>query len=535
MIRSKYLTSILYLFLVPIFLVFSFELIFKNLSISRVFNLIENILFATLIILLSFLISKVKYKKLFFLLSVMIFNLSLLFETLYYYLFDNFLSASALFVVMESNSNEIRDFLSVHIDKYVVGLVLFFLIYIAYILTKGKKHFKVFFEVELNKFLVFELLLMLYFVLKLSVLIVYNVPYILIKAPISYWQEMKKFQNYGKEHKIGSFTNVNHKGNGKELYVIVLGESTSKKHFNLYNNYYRETTPKLNSIKNDLYIFNNVISSHSYTIGALSKALTLGNYENPNGKYQGSIIQLLNQAKFNTYWISNQRPVGMMDTHITKIGLGATKSFFLNTKHTSEHTVLDDELIKIMRKVLLEKGDKKIIFLHMLGTHLSYSNRFPEAETYFKDVPKTKFKTKKAYKAINDYDNAIRYNDKLLKQIVEIIKAENKSSFVLYFSDHGQEVYDDINFSGHTIDEKITRSMYEIPMFLWVSEKYKLKNGINFNINKKYMTDDMFHSIADISHVYSDQVDLTRSIFNINFKDRKRIIKDTINFDTYFK
>ena len=519
----------------PIFLVFCFEVVLKSITITRFFNLLENLLFAVFIILFSFLITNYKLKRLFLLLGICLFNLCLLFETLYFYLFDNILTASAIFVILESNSNEIKDFLSVHVDKYVLGLVALILFNIIYVLTKGKKIIKVFFEFSLNKFFNLELLLMLYFVLKLTVLIVYNVPYILIKAPVSYYQEMKKFENYGKENKIGSFTNVKHKGKGKEFYIIVLGESTNKKHFNLYNNYYRETTPLLNNIKNDLFVFNNVISPHSYTIGALSKALTLGNYENPDDKFKGSIIQLFNKAKFDTYWVSNQRPVGMMDTHITKIGLGASESFFLNTRHTSEDTGLDDVLIKTMRDILLKKGNKKVIFLHMLGTHLSYNNRFPKSETYFRNIPKTKFKTKKAYKTINDYDNAVRYNDKLLKQIIDVVKAENETSYVLYFSDHGQEVYDDIDFSGHTIDEKITKSMYEIPMFLWVSDAYKSKNILKFDVNKKYMTDDMFHSIADISNVTCDQVDSTRSIFNMNFKERKRIIKDTIDFDTYFK
>jgi len=533
--NNKFIRPLLYLFLLPIIIAFSFEYVFKSITFPRFYNLIENLLFAILILLFSFLFSNLKYKKLFLLTSIFLFNICLIFETVYFYLFDNFLSSSAIFVVLESNSSEIKEFLSVHVDKYVFGFLIFFFLNIIYVFVKGQKFLKPILEISFNKFLIFELLLMLYFVLKLSVLIVYNVPYILIKAPLSYYQEMKKFENYGKENKIGQFTNVKHETKGKELYVVLIGESTSKKHFNLYNNYYRETTPLLNSIKDDLFVFNNVISAHTYTIGALSKGLTLGNYENPDGKYKGSIIQLLNQANFNTYWVSNQRPVGMMDTHITKIGLGAGKSFFLNTRHTNEKTNLDDELIKTMRKILLEKGDKKVIFLHMLGTHLSYKNRFPASENFFKDIPKTKFKTKKAYQAINDYDNAVRYNDKLLKEVLDIIKAENKTSYVLYFSDHGQEVFDDIEFSGHTIDENITKSMYEIPMFLWVSDAYKSKNKLKFDVNKKYMTDDMLHSIADISNVTCDQVDSTRSIFNENFKERKRIIKDTIDFDTYFK
>ena len=135
---NKYFYPILYLFLLPIFLAFFFEFVFKSITLSRVFNLLENLLFAILIILFSFLITNLKYKKLFFLITIPFFNFCLLFETLYYYLFDNFLTASAIFVVIESNSNEIKDFLSVHVDRCVMGLILIFLINIIYVLTKGK-------------------------------------------------------------------------------------------------------------------------------------------------------------------------------------------------------------------------------------------------------------------------------------------------------------------------------------------------------------------------------------------------------------
>lgn len=532
----KGIIKIFYLFLIPIVFAFLFELTFKDFTFSRLSNVLENLLFTVFILIFSFLIIKLKHKNLFLFASIVLFNLCVLFESLYFYLFGNFLSASAIFVIIESNSNEINEFLATHIDLPIVFFALLIIFITIYSLIKFKKTVTVNSLTTSDKYMIFELLILTYFTLKISVLIVYNVPYLLIKAPISYYQEMKKFENYGKENKIGKFKNVTHdsKGEDKELYIIVIGESTNKKHFNLYNNYYRETTPLLNKMKEDLYIFNDVVSSHTYTIGALTKALTLGSYENPNGKYQGSIIQLLNQANFKTYWISNQRPVGMMDTHVTKIGLSASKSIFLNTKHTRENTIFDDELIKSMQDVIKEKGDKKVIFLHMLGTHASYENRYPKEDDYFQDIPRTKFKTENAYKIINAYDNAVRYHDKLLSQIIEVIKKENTVSYVLYFSDHGQEVFDDIDFVGHTIDENITKNMYEIPMFLWVSDKYKSKNTLNFDLNRKYMTDDVFHSIADISNVKCAEIDITRSIFNKSFNERKRIIKDSLDYDTFF-
>ena len=49
------------------------------------------------------------------------------------------------------------------------------------------------------------------------------------------------------------------------------------------------------------------------------------------------------------------------------------------------------------------------------------------------------------------------------------------------------------------------------------------------------MTDDFIHSIADISGIRCSEIDSTRSIFNKNFKARKRIILDSVDYDIFFK
>ena len=391
-------------------------------------------------------------------------------------------------------------------------------------------------DLKVNKFTIFEVMLSIYFALKLSGFIIYNGPYIVLKTPLNYLSEINKFKAYGNEHKIGSFTDLTISNvKEEELFVIVVGESTNKKHFNLYGGYQRETTPLLNEIKEELSVFNNVISPHTYTIASLSKVLTLGNYEDPEKIYQGSVLQLFNQADFQTYWISNQRPIGMMDTQITKIGMGANKYVFLNTKHTNDNTNFDSALLKPFNDAINDKGAKKVIFLHLLGTHMDYKKRYGEKDEYFKGIPGSEFKSENAYSMINSYDNAVRYNDKLLREIIEIVKNQQMNSYVLFFSDHGQEVYDDVNFFGHTIDQNTTKNMFEIPMFIWSSVKYNKNKVFNFNLDNKYMTDDLIHSIADISGIKSKEIDFTRSIFNEKFKARKRIILDSVDYDTFFK
>ena len=76
--------------------------------------------------------------------------------------------------------------------------------------------------------------------------------------------------------------------------------------------------------------------------------------------------------------------------------------------------------------------------------------------------------------------------------------------------------------------------MFDIPFFLWQSQKFKESNKLYFVEDRKYMIDDLFHSFADLLDISAKEVERSRSIFSNDFRNRKRIIKDTINYDVFF-
>ena len=49
------------------------------------------------------------------------------------------------------------------------------------------------------------------------------------------------------------------------------------------------------------------------------------------------------------------------------------------------------------------------------------------------------------------------------------------------------------------------------------------------------MSDDLFHGLADLMGIQCNQVDYQRSIFSDRFKERPRIILDSIDYDTAFR
>ena len=63
--------------------------------------------------------------------------------------------------------------------------------------------------------------------------------------------------------------------------VLVIGESTNRQRMSLYG-YPRATTPKLDAIRDQLQVFDNVVTPRPYTIEALQQVLTFADEQNPD-------------------------------------------------------------------------------------------------------------------------------------------------------------------------------------------------------------------------------------------------------------
>src|SRR5690625_5738100 len=123
--------------------------------------------------------------------------------------------------------------------------------------------------------------------------------------------------------------------------------------------YKKETNPLMMEIKEELFIFDSVISPHVHTILSLEKMLSLANYDQPKPTENASIIQLANQAGFTTYWISNQRPIGIHESVATNISRAADKKYFLTSEEyflrSEEHTSELQSRGHLVCRLLLEK------------------------------------------------------------------------------------------------------------------------------------------------------------------------------------
>ena len=309
--------------------------------------------------------------------------------------------------------------------------------------------------------------------------------------------------------------------NGNQVHILILGESTSRTHMGIYG-YERNTNPRMSEMKDELYIFRDVISPHSHTIPIIRKIFTFANYENENVNSK-SLIQYVRKAGYKTYWISNQYKG---DAVVDLVAESSDSTFFLNNKENYiGKKCLDSNVFLPLSIALKEKVNKKFIVIHLLGTHGKYEERYP---TSFMKFTSSKRSNKDWAWLVNEYDNAVLYNDYIVSTIINKVKKENMISSVLYFSDHGDDVFDVGDFALHT-ETLATFPMFSIPFILWFSPEYKKENAemvnyLNTCLNRQYMTDDVIHSIFDLLHIRSSNYNEGRSIFNPQFVQRKRKI-----------
>ena len=323
----------------------------------------------------------------------------------------------------------------------------------------------------------------------------------------------------------------------KQTCVLILGESCSRNHMSLYG-YHRNTNPLLKK-RDDIEVYDNVVSPHSNTINSILSILSESNLDNKK-PFEESIdfFDVFHAAKFKSYWLSNQSPIGIWDNLITVFANKADVKQFVNLSSNSsfESTLkssYDEKLMKPFLEVLNQSEDKKIIVLHLMGNHSKYSKRYPSEYDVFSGEDK---KTD----VIAEYDNSILYNDYLVNVFLDEINAyskENPNEYIsaIYLSDHGENVYDFNNGLGHDYSQTIPKVNVEIPFLIWRSKNY------NQDYNKKkavynstaYVTDDLFHSLIDLNAIKTDVFDETRSLFNVNYNsDRARVLEDNMNYDS---
>ncbi|WP_455198755.1 sulfatase-like hydrolase/transferase [Kaarinaea lacus] len=326
-----------------------------------------------------------------------------------------------------------------------------------------------------------------------------------------------------------------------QTYVFIIGESLTRNHMSIYG-YHRETTPQLSGYKDELVVFENVISSHTQTQPSLRLALTQATKKNNLDVFDAlSIVDIANKAGFKTWWISNQQPLRSTISSIAN--MADVAHFISNDYHGVTVRRFDGYMLPHIEKAINDEAEKKAIFIHMMGSHLQYDNRVPDDYAVFKDSDVNAYTDDPSYREINyinSYDNSVLYTDWFVAKIIESLKANKNSdlSGLLLFSDHGEEVFDTMDFVGHKPDS-ISPSMLEIPFITWTSQTYRTERPAIFsameqNKSRPFMLDNAYLTMASFMGLQSDDFNVQENLFTDDHATPTRIVYSK-NYDKDMK
>ncbi|MGB0974206.1 MAG: sulfatase-like hydrolase/transferase [Flavobacteriaceae bacterium] len=441
------------------------------------------------------------------------------------------LSTSIVYTILETHAEEASSYLVSYITLCSVVMTLAYLGFCMYLVKYFLKNRSL---SVLKKNRIVLLLLAIATILVVYrgfVYKKYNFVYTMFDALQSYKHTQNSFESKLTKHVNPAFKNVAQVSGESKTFVVIIGESTTRRQMGLYG-FYRETNPLLSAKKKQLKVYDSVVSTSAYTIFSLNQILLhKKDYITPQDHFEdkdvkGSLVQLANMAGFETYWISNQRPIGINETSTSKIARAANKTVFVNYEDYDFESY-DEKVLPELDKVLSESPKYKMIFIHLMGAHWNFKYRYPKAYNKFTTVPQTPIKDKDKQQIINEYHNAILYNDFIVNSVIDKVAGTQTESYVTYFSDHGVDVFENVTKGVQHSDRNPTKPMYEIPFIVWMSESYESNVLIDYKPQRKYVMSDFIHSFSELSSIKFDEYDDTKSIFNANYIFDKTKVENT--------
>ena len=303
--------------------------------------------------------------------------------------------------------------------------------------------------------------------------------------------------------------------NDSTIVILVVGESYSKSHSNLYG-YSHETNPRLKKelLKGNLFVFNDVLSPNMHTLEALRNIFSTNSVGYGEKWYDHPFFPaIFHQAGYQVLFWDNQ------DDSQAKYPFDFTLNAYLHSPVISELSydaqhpfvsLYDGELVDNFSKYWADHHDgmRHLVMFHLQGQHLRAEDRYPQVAEFQKfTVDSIKraevWMTDEKKQEIAHYDNCTLYNDSVIAQIISIFR--NQSSVFVYLSDHGENVYDIGDCVGRLYDVPY---FYEIPFMIWCSDKYvkqhpDIVESIRKSVDKPLMSDNLCHLLMRLGGVKS--------------------------------
>lgn len=291
--------------------------------------------------------------------------------------------------------------------------------------------------------------------------------------------------------------------------VVVIGESHSVYHTSLYG-YKKQTYPIMSDRekKGELFVMQNAVSLYdvtSQTMWSVFSLDSLGNAPCDTPLFPA----VFKAAGYRTYLFDNEYLKDESDHMMTNSALSDEIYDYRN----SHYYEFDGEMVD---DIHIADDSLALYIIHLSGHHFDYYQRYPESFAKYTINDYNSSHTNDQKKTIAAYDNACLYNDYVVDRIIR--KFEKDNAVVVYFSDHGEEVFDLNNFCGHMTSRNSPDPSYQlrVPLWVWLSESFRNQHPdvvqrLQQSRELHIKTDDISHFLIDIAKIETPSYNNKRS------------------------
>lgn len=298
----------------------------------------------------------------------------------------------------------------------------------------------------------------------------------------------------------------------KLLSVVVVGETARAQNFSL-NGYERETNPELK--KRQVIAFTNTTScgtETSVSVPCMFSPFPRTDYSSSKFWSSENLLDVLQHAGVKVEWWENNtgdKGVAERSKLVDLQGSG-------DPKYCEGGECLDQILSDYLRDHLKDMDENTTLILHMTGSHgPAYYMRYPPEMAQFKPECRTaEFSACENAQIVNSYDNSILYTDKILAQIIDILKA-NEDKFVssmIYMSDHGESLGEHGLYLHAAPYFIAPDTQTHIPFVAWFSPDYQQVTGTDISCLRASSAeeashDNLFHTVLGMMNVKTSVYD----------------------------
>ncbi|MDE5998084.1 MAG: sulfatase-like hydrolase/transferase, partial [Muribaculaceae bacterium] len=320
--------------------------------------------------------------------------------------------------------------------------------------------------------------------------------------------------------------------------VVVIGESASRRHLSFYG-YPLPTTPLLDTVSHGLYRFDDAVASSTLTAHNIPRLISFMT-DQPDSKewYEfPSLLQIFRELGYKTYWLSNQEFSGKWSNLSSILSMDADVVKYVGAMDSEDYSLgrHDNALIPEWDNAWVTEDSLQLIFLHLMGSHFQYYNRFPEEQGVFSADDVLRVRNRRDWldrekaQVVADYDNSIHYTDSILGVLMEDLRVYCRPALLIYVSDHGENIYDDRDYRGR--DSKFV----DVPFLVYANDAYfrdnpDVRKAIQDARKTPFSTSELPQMLLHMTSTDYKLYAPTRDPLSYAFKPRKRWVDGEIYY-----